>query len=112
MARQKPLKSAANVTIERRTFVKAVSAAAVGLALGCKSATTQPATQPVSRRRYAIVGLGSRSGMYQKAIEGDYKAHAQLVGICDTNPGRLEVARSNSQEAGAVPPAAFAAEDF
>src|SRR5437868_4596268 len=89
---------------------------ALALGAGCQSTKPAPvvaATQPIGpRKRCAIVGLGSRSGMYQKAIEGDYKNCAQLVGICDTNPGRLELSQRKSREAGAEVPPAFAAADF
>jgi predicted dehydrogenase len=68
--------------------------------------------QGTSRKRYAIVGVGSRHQMYQDAIERDYRDHAELVGICDTNPGRLEEARKRSTRNSATPPAAFSAEQF
>ncbi len=112
-----------SVPIDRRTFVKTISAAGLGLAIGSSpggaSAQSQPATElsttassAAGTRRYAIVGLGSRSTMYQDAIESGYKQHAQLVGICDTNAGRLELARRNAQGRGANPPPAYAADDF
>lgn len=50
--------------------------------------------------------------MYQGAIEGQYRAHAQLVGICDTNPGRLALAQRKSKERNAEVPPAFAPADF
>ena len=65
-----------------------------------------------SRPRYAIVGLGSRHELYQDAIERTHSAHAELVGLCDVNAGRIELARRRSERNGAVPPAGYAAEDF
>jgi predicted dehydrogenase len=50
--------------------------------------------------------------MYQDAIEKTYTAHAELVGLCDVNPGRLETACDRSRQNRAVPPAAYLAEDF
>src|SRR5690606_37426183 len=41
-----------------------------------------------------------------------YAAHAELVGVCDTNPGRMGLARARSTQNGATPPPAFAPEDF
>jgi hypothetical protein len=74
--------------INRRSFVKAVGAAGAGLSIaaGRAAAQGQPASSakavqtdatsssPPPRKRYCIVGVGSRSGMYQWAIEGPYKA--------------------------------------
>jgi predicted dehydrogenase len=110
-----------DIAINRRTFVRAAGAAGAGLALGgctargtaaaSEPAATAPATRP-SMGRYAIVGLGVRSSMYQDAIERGYKQHATLVGLCDTNPGRLELARSRSKKNSAQPPPAFGPDDF
>jgi predicted dehydrogenase len=64
------------------------------------------------RRRYAIVGLGSRHELYQDAIEKTHAAHAELVGVCDSNPGRIEVARRRSAKNGATVPPGYLAADF
>src|SRR6266516_2155461 len=80
-------------SIDRRTFVKGVSSAD-------------------RRRRYCIVSTGSRSGMYQQAIEVDYREHAQLVGVCDKNAGRMELARRKAKERGVEPPPAYSPDEF
>jgi predicted dehydrogenase len=76
---------------------------------------------PAQPHRYAIVGMGSRSGMYQGSIQGGYSLWAQLVGICDNNPGRLDLALKRSAAAAtqpsvvqpaAPPPVAYAPADF
>lgn len=95
--------------MDRRTFVKSMSAAGLGLAVGSTPLFSQSAS---ARRRYVIVGTGSRSRMYQDAIEKTYAAHAELVGICDTNPGRMELSRERSTRNGATPAPAFAPDDF
>jgi len=64
------------------------------------------------RRRYAIVGVGARSQMYQDAIQGEYRPWADLVAFCDLNPGRVEVARQRSVQNRAPVPAGYAAADF
>src|SRR2546430_1418488 len=95
--------------IDRRTFVKTASAAGLGLALGSKLAAA--ATEPARRRRYAIIGTGHRHRMYHTAILGDHKEHAELVALCDINPGRVEVSRKNAAEAGAQVPG-YSSNDF
>jgi predicted dehydrogenase len=64
------------------------------------------------RRRYVIVGLGSRHELYQDAIETTHQAWAQLVAVCDTNAGRIEVARQRSAKNAAPLPPGYAAADF
>lgn len=41
--------------------------------------------------RYALVGTGTRAKMFINPIVQDYRDDAELVAICDTNPGRLKV---------------------
>ncbi len=43
-----------------------------------------------TRKRYAQVGLGSRSEMYSYALTNLYADTCELVGICDNNRGRLQ----------------------
>lgn len=95
--------------IDRRRFVKTMSAASLGLAIDPGSSNAQPAR--ARRTRYAIVGTGSRHAMYHGAILGDYAPHAELVGLCDLNPGRVEVSRRRAQERGASVPG-YVAADF
>ncbi|MCL1799873.1 MAG: Gfo/Idh/MocA family oxidoreductase [Promicromonosporaceae bacterium] len=47
-----------------------------------------PADRP--RRRYAVVGLGHRAGMYVDAIVHDQQDVAELVAWCDSNPTRMD----------------------
>jgi len=63
------------------------------------------------KTRYAQVGLGGRSRMYTEAITQHYREHCELVGLCDTNPGRLELCRT--QLPPDYPPVPiYAAQDF
>ncbi|MBN1401686.1 MAG: Gfo/Idh/MocA family oxidoreductase [Anaerolineae bacterium] len=55
------------------------------------------------RTRYAQVGLGGRSWMYSTAIVETYAAHCELVGLCDTNLGRLNDRLRWAETAGARP---------
>src|SRR4051812_16362849 len=102
-----------NSVTDRRTFIKTLSAASLGVAtFGAPVLAAATAASTSERKRYVIVGVGSRHQMYQDAIERDYPQHAELVGICDTNAGRLEEARNRSTRNGAKPPVAFLAEKF
>ena len=78
------------------------------------SASSRPRTASpfTGRRRCAIVGLGSRHELYQDGIEKTHAAYAMLVGVCDTNPGRVELAHQRSVQNGAPVPPGFAAADF
>ena len=42
------------------------------------------------KKRYAIVGTGSRAGMYVNALTNTYRDHAQLVALCDTSMTRMK----------------------
>lgn len=65
-------------------------------------------------KRYAIVGLGSRSQMYWDAIATTYRRQARLVGLCDTNAIRMAlVNRQLAEKHGFKKPVpAYAAEAF
>lgn len=95
--------------VGRRDFLRTTALAGAGLALGARPAFA--ATAP-RRRRYVIVGLGARSRIYQDAIEGSHRDHAELVGLCDLNPGRLRVAQARSTRNGAPVPPAYRHTDF
>src|SRR5437867_1550211 len=112
--------------IDRRTFVKVASVAGMALAAGCvhkppAKPTSMPTTAPVAKvrpapvgppKRFVIVGTGVRHQMYRDAIQKEYKDYAQLVGICDKNPGRMELSRCKSRGNGATPPPAYLPVDF
>lgn len=63
-------------------------------------------------KRYAIVGVGARSWMFQDALFGPYRERAELVAICDRNPARLALTQTRAAQAGAPKPSAYAAETF
>jgi predicted dehydrogenase len=65
----------------------------------------------VARPRYAIVGTGGRSYLYLQALTGAHAGDGELVGVCDSNPGRLARAARVAADAGVVVPA-FAPCDF
>ncbi|MCC6581311.1 MAG: Gfo/Idh/MocA family oxidoreductase [Phycisphaeraceae bacterium] len=41
------------------------------------------------RRRYAIVGLGCRAGMFIEPLATDHHEHAEIVAFCDPNPAAI-----------------------
>ncbi|MDP1580548.1 MAG: Gfo/Idh/MocA family oxidoreductase [Candidatus Didemnitutus sp.] len=98
--------------VDRRAFLKTVSLAGLGLAIGATASGSVLASSGGTRRRYAIVGLGSRAQMYHDAIEGNYREHAELVALCDLNPGRIRVAQARSAAHGASIPPGYLHSDF
>jgi predicted dehydrogenase len=54
----------------------------------------------VSKRRYVVVGTGHRVQMYLGAIAGDHAGDAELVGLLDSNPGRVRYHLGQLAEAG------------
>ena len=67
--------------------------------------------QAVAKKRYAIVGVGLRSGMYVEAITETFADRCELVGLCDLNEGRLKRTAAIAAKAGTEVPC-FDAADF
>src|SRR5579871_6297037 len=63
------------------------------------------------KRRYAIVGLGGRAYLYLLALTGAHRDAGDLVGLCDSNPGRLARAAAIAARSG-VEPATYGADAF
>ena len=61
--------------------------------------------------RYVQVGLGARSEMYSRALALEYRDHGDLVGLCDSNPGRLADRQRWLQQQG-MEVAAYDADQF
>ncbi len=100
--------------MDRRNFLK-TSGAAIGsmMAYSALGNTLANAAQTAGNKkiRYAMVGCGHRgSGMWGKSlVDEGYKEYIDFVGLCDTNPGRLEYAKKVMQ----IPDCpTFAATDF
>ena len=75
--------------VSRRAFVATATGAAVGtLVAGDLASAVQ------AKRRYAIVGTGVRAiGKWGRPILRDYPDLVEMVGLCDINPLRVEVAK-------------------
>lgn len=64
-------------------------------------------------KRYAIVGLGSRSQMFAQALLRDYTDQGELVAFCDVNQTRMDYVNAQySQEFGIAPIPTFKADEF
>jgi len=56
------------------------------------------------RKRYAVCGVSSRvMGMYIRAILGEYKDYAELVGMLDIDPLRFQICKQDIPESQDVP---------
>jgi len=65
------------------------------------------------KKRYAIVGTGGRSTMFQDAIDDKYKDVAELVGICDISQTRMNYHNRRREAQFKVKPApTYLAEKF
>ncbi len=67
----------------------------------------------MTRKRYAIVGTGSRSEMYSTAILKDYSHSSALVAFCDSNRTRMDYYnRRLSREYDITPVPAYGPDEF
>src|SRR5690625_7902795 len=59
-----------------------------------KAADRKPQREPQNgKMRVAVAGMGVRGvSMYGRSLVSHYPDHIEMVGICDTNPGRLKYA--------------------
>jgi len=97
--------------ISRRDFVKTSAAVGMGAIISTNSLAGVLFDEK-AKQRYVIVGVGSRSRMYQRAIQKEYKQYCELVGFCDVNPGRLQLAQKRSRDNSSIVPPMYDAKDF
>ena len=90
--------------LDRRTLIKSAGGLVLGLA------ATAYAAAP--RKRFVLVGTGSRARIYTDALTGKYRAGNELVALSDINPGRLALAIKTIAAAGAGKPKGYEAADF
>ena len=93
--------------MDRRTVLKAAGAAGLALAAGAGNVFAAEA-----RKRYAVVGVGSRARMFTGAITGTYKDRNEIVAVCDRNAGRAALAVRKITATGTGTPKAYAPDDF
>jgi predicted dehydrogenase len=94
-------------TVDRRTVLKAAGAAGLLLASGGAYAAAAS-----SRKRYAVIGVGSRSRMFTNAITGPFRDGNEVVAVLDKNAGRVSHAVRAITATGASTPLPYAVADF
>jgi predicted dehydrogenase len=94
----------------RRNFVK--SSSILGASLAVAPNLFANAGPLGRRRRYVLVGTGSRARTFQRAIQSSYRNSAEMVGLCDNNAGRLELARQRSKTFDSPIPPGYPASAF
>jgi len=98
--------------LTRRQFHQLSAQAGAGVILSVGGLTLPARAAPASKRRYAMVGVGHRSYLYQAAIHSTFGAGSELVGLCDTNPGRLKLGQRFAAQSGRPEPRVFGATEF
>ena len=101
-------------SLSRRDFIATGTLAGAGALLpqGLRAGPAAGMAGAGKRKRFAHVGTGSRSRFYRGAITGDYAPHAEYVGCCDINPGRLKLFQDTVQAETGVQVPAYGAADF
>jgi predicted dehydrogenase len=74
--------------ISRRDFIKTSSAAGAGI-LFTTPILSNSFGKLNTKKKYAIVGVGHRTEMWQTGLYSNYSDTCEVVAFCDTNPGRL-----------------------
>ncbi|NAZ83998.1 Gfo/Idh/MocA family oxidoreductase [Kineococcus sp. R8] len=64
------------------------------------------------RSRCAVVGAGSRARLYVGAMTGEHADVAELVAVCDVNPGRARLHADRAAAAGAPAPTCHHPDDL
>jgi len=75
--------------LNRRDFLKVSATAGAGILLS-GNILAKPFSSLSSKKRFAIVGVGHRTQMWQDGIYDSFGDTNEVVGFCDTNLGRLK----------------------
>lgn len=95
----------------RRDFLKVSATAGAGV-LFSGNIIANSFSSLNTKKRYAIVGVGVRTGMFQNAIYGPYKDNSEVVGMCDVNMGRLLFYQNYAKKATGKTIPLYDAKDF
>ncbi|MFW6414638.1 MAG: Gfo/Idh/MocA family protein [Verrucomicrobiota bacterium] len=66
----------------------------------------------LDKKKYVQVGLGGRHEMFRDAVLNDFSDSSEMVGICDPNPGRLELSAAKIEEVSGKKPATYSEDRF
>jgi len=103
--------SSSSGELNRRNFIATTALAGTAL-LAAPSLFANAGTIATRKKRYALVGVGGRSGMYREAVLKTYADHSEMVGFCDVNEGRLKLAQAKAREMAGDEVPIFLAKDF
>ncbi len=107
----KDLRTSGSEDINRRDFLKVAAASGAGILL-VENLIAHSANSLSARTRYAIVGVGARTRMWQSGLFEQFSDTAEVVGFCDTNIGRLKYYQDFAQKATGKTIPAYEAKDF
>ncbi len=97
--------------ITRRRFLQVSAASGAGVVFA-GSVLAKSADFLSSKKRFAIVGVGSRTHMWQEGLYRTFPDTCEVVGFCDTNAGRMRLYQEFAKkETGKAIPA-YDAADF
>lgn len=96
----------------RRDFISGSALAGAGFLVSAAPSLRAASASGAQKKRYALVGLGSRSGMYRDAIFKTHAEFGEMVGFCDNNLGRLKLAQSKARDKAKVEVPVYEAKDF
>ena len=75
--------------LNRRDFLKVSATAGAGVLLA-GNVLAKPFSSLSTKKKYAIVGVGHRTQMWQTGLYDSFQDTCEVVGFCDTNPGRMK----------------------
>ncbi|NTS40373.1 Gfo/Idh/MocA family oxidoreductase [Flavisolibacter sp. BT320] len=85
--------------MKRRHFLRNSSLAATGILLA-QTPLTSLAAAAAPKKRLAMIGTGSRGiGFWGEAVLKNFSDVVEFVGLCDSNPGRVALAKQKMKVA-------------
>ncbi len=80
--------------MDRRKFLTRTSVAAGALFANPMTGLASNISGKIKKRKFALVGTGIRGvTMFGRDLMKEYSQYVEMVGLCDTNPGRLKFAK-------------------